>query len=125
MQILGILLHCWYVLFGLRGCLVADHCHGLLQNALLQAPDVPNFTTPLTITLLPALPPRWSSGYIAGARVRGGISVNMAWSNGRLSNAQFTANSDARGRVVQIVFAGETVAEFIATSGSTKSIGFK
>ena len=49
----------------------------------------------------------------------------MAWSNGRLSNALFTADSDARGRTVQIVLAGKVVAEFIATSGFTKSIGYK
>ena len=104
-------------------------CHWILsqftQNALLQAPDVPNFSTPLTITLLPALPLQWPSGYITNARVRGGISVNMAWNNGRLSNALFTADSDARGRTVQIILAGKVVAEFIATSGFTKSIGYK
>jgi len=36
------------------------------------------------IHLLPALPDRWSSGYINGLRARGGFTVDQKWSNNEL-----------------------------------------
>jgi len=36
-----------------------------------------------TIRLLPALPAQWSSGSCKGFRARGGISVSLAWADGR------------------------------------------
>ncbi len=37
-----------------------------------------------TIELLPALPSAWSEGYIRGLRARGGMSIDIWWSNKRL-----------------------------------------
>jgi alpha-L-fucosidase 2 len=34
------------------------------------------------ITILPALPRAWSSGKVAGLRVRGGLELDLAWSGG-------------------------------------------
>lgn len=94
------------------------------QNALLQAPDVPTLSTPLVVTLLPALPPQWSSGSITGARIRGGISVNLEWSGGKPMGAVFNVDSNARAREVRVMYADNIVAEFVTTSGLMQSLSF-
>jgi alpha-L-fucosidase 2 len=50
------------------------------------------------IHLLPALPPEWASGSVAGLRARGGFTVDMTWADGRLTEAGLY--SSQRRRVV-------------------------
>ncbi|CAE6486781.1 unnamed protein product, partial [Rhizoctonia solani] len=52
-------------------------------NALVQAPDTSSLSDPLDITILPALPHSWASGSIFGARIRGGMTLDLTWSNGK------------------------------------------
>ncbi|KDQ52890.1 glycoside hydrolase family 95 protein [Jaapia argillacea MUCL 33604] len=88
-----------------------------VMNALLQAPDVPSLSTPLTITLLPALPAAWSAGHLKGAMVRGGISVDMSWESGNLTGVSFAINPGALSRPVQVVYGGKVVKEFVTGGG--------
>jgi len=93
-------------------------------NGLLQAPDVPDYSTPLVVTLLPALPAQWSSGSIKGARIRGGISVDFQWSGGKPTEAVFNVDANARNRDVKVLYSDNVVGEFSTTSGLMQSLKF-
>ncbi|GAB3537478.1 glycoside hydrolase family 95 protein [Arthrobacter tecti] len=46
------------------------------------------------LRLLPALPPQWPAGRVTGLRSRGGITVDMTWQDGTLSEAVLKADRD-------------------------------
>ncbi|KAF7303769.1 Glycoside hydrolase family 95 protein [Mycena indigotica] len=93
-----------------------------ILNALLQAPDVEALSTPLTITLLPALPATWSTGFIKGARVRGGITVDLAWTNSKPTRASFQVDAQVVSRPVQVVFGNKMVTSFKTSGGFRRTM---
>src|SRR5699024_1769303 len=46
------------------------------------------------VELLPALPRAWPEGSIEGLRARGGLTVDIAWSDGRLDEARIKADKE-------------------------------
>lgn len=108
-------------LFGFSG-IVFTHGPHYVQNALLQAPDVANASTPLIVALLPALPDKWTEGSLRGARVRGGITVDMSWTNGKASNVTMTVDNNIIERPVLVLYEGRQVASFVTSSGAVHTI---
>ncbi|KAJ7901652.1 glycoside hydrolase family 95 protein [Mycena leptocephala] len=86
------------------------------------SPDVPTLSTPLVITLLPALPSQWSTGSIKGARTRGGITVNLAWTAGNPTSASFHVDASIVPRPVQIVYNNKVVASFTTSPGLSQTV---
>ncbi|TRM66567.1 glycoside hydrolase family 95 protein [Schizophyllum amplum] len=91
-------------------------------NALFQAPDVASYDDPLIVTLLPALPAAWPKGSIAGARLRGGMSIDFSWSGGALDSATITVANSVVPRDVQVVVDGKVVKEFTTKAGMVQTI---
>jgi alpha-L-fucosidase 2 len=67
------------------------------------------------ISLLPALPPSWSTGEISGLRARGGFEVAMKWKDGKLQSAAINSPAPA---TFKVRYAGKT-AEFSINTGQT------
>ncbi|KII85573.1 glycoside hydrolase family 95 protein [Plicaturopsis crispa FD-325 SS-3] len=88
-------------------------------NALISAPDTASLSTPLTVTLLPAVPTQWPSGTVTGTRLRGGWTVDLAWSGGKPTSAVFTAKNATR--PVRVVYGGKVVGRFDGAVGGTIS----
>ncbi|MFN5438952.1 MAG: glycosyl hydrolase family 95 catalytic domain-containing protein [Bacteroidota bacterium] len=57
------------------------------------------------IELLPALPNEWKSGSVKGLKARGGFTVDLAWSDGRLKSATIKPSTKA---VKNIRYKGQT-----------------
>lgn len=77
-------------------------------------------STPETITILPALPGAWKTGYVKGLRARGGIEADIDWQDGMAkkvtlrseNGAKTTVKVNGENRKVTIPAAEEVVLEF-------------
>ena len=85
-------------------------------------PDVPTDSSTLVITLLPALPQSWAAGSVRGARLRGGMTIDISWRAGSLTACSMTMDSSARSRPVRLRYAGTTLADFVMRKGTRRSI---
>ena len=52
------------------------------------------------LELLPALPDAWPSGTISGLKARGGLTVDISWNNGQVSQATITSVEDQHLEVI-------------------------
>ena len=60
-----------------------------IAEALVQSHDG-------VLRLLPALPPGWPTGRVRGIRARGGITVDLHWSEGRILAVELRADRPCR-----------------------------
>uniref|UniRef100_A0A0W0FSY2 Putative glycoside hydrolase family 95 protein n=1 Tax=Moniliophthora roreri TaxID=221103 RepID=A0A0W0FSY2_MONRR len=97
---------------------------GAVLNAILQAPDVSTLDLPLKVYILPALPKQWAEGEIKGARVRGGMTIDIKWSSGVPTSVDITVDQNpiSTKRPVQVVYKGNVVKEFTTNPGLSQSI---
>ena len=58
----------------------------------------------ILLELLPALPANWKDGEVSGLRARGGITVGMAWQDGKVKKLSLTAQQPC---VVTLLMNGE------------------
>lgn len=68
------------------------------------------------VTLLPALPEKWSSGYVTGLRARGGLTVDIRWDCGQLTFAKITSRFPGK---FKVALHGRAVKEITFTEGET------
>jgi alpha-L-fucosidase 2 len=74
------------------------------------------------IELLPALPKAWATGSVRGLRARGGLTVDLAWRDGRLASAELLAQHAGLIRLrtpepVRITEDGKSIATRVIASG--------
>ena len=72
------------------------------------------------IQLLPALPAAWKNGWIRGLRARGGYTVDMEWTDGKLTSATIQADQDGNAKIAY----GEQVQEVSFREGESKKLAF-
>jgi alpha-L-fucosidase 2 len=77
--------------------------------------------TGFEIDLLPALPEAWPTGSVKGLRARGGFVVDIAWKNGRLTEAVIRSD---RGRSATVRY-GDTVVTLDTERGETYRLNDK
>ncbi|KAF7792686.1 hypothetical protein EIP86_003784 [Pleurotus ostreatoroseus] len=97
-----------------------------LLNGLLQTQDVASSSTPLVVNLLPALPSAWPTGNLRGARIRGGMQVNLEWKDGKATQVDIVADRNTQARPVKVVCGEKTVMSFTSTPGmATRSMNLQ
>lgn len=99
-----------------------------IAEMLLQSQDP--YATPTSLSpvesgdaaflhLLPALPAALANGKVSGLLARGGLEVSIAWQNGKLTKATFTAKQS---KTVKVRYAGKEK-EIQAKAGQAYEVG--
>ena len=68
-----------------------------IAQALMQSKDN-------TIIILPALPDKWANGHIHGLTARGGVKVDIDWTDGKLTKLTLDGKGD-----FDVVYGGRKV----------------
>jgi alpha-L-fucosidase 2 len=79
-------------------------CAGVIEMLMQSELTVGEGTAQASIELLPALPANWKDGEVSGLRARGGITVGMAWQDGKVKKVTLTAKQSC---VVTLLMNGE------------------
>ena len=79
-------------------------CAGVVEMLMQSERAVGEGTAQTSIELLPALPANWKDGEVSGLRARGGITVGMAWQDGKVKKLSLTAKQYC---VVTLLMNGE------------------
>ncbi len=79
-------------------------CAGVVEMLMQSELTVGEGTAQASIELLPALPANWKDGEVSGLRARGGITVGMAWQDGKVKKLSLTAKQSC---VVTLLMNGE------------------
>ena len=79
-------------------------CAGVVEMLMQSELAVGEGTAQASIELLPALPANWKDGEVSGLRARGGITVGMAWQDGKVKKLSLTAQQPC---VVTLLMNGE------------------
>jgi alpha-L-fucosidase 2 len=79
-------------------------CAGVVEMLMQSELAVGKGTAQASIELLPALPANWKDGEVSGLRARGGITVDMAWQDGKVKKVTLTAKQSC---VVTLLMNGE------------------
>ncbi|KZV74234.1 glycoside hydrolase family 95 protein [Peniophora sp. CONT] len=97
-----------------------------LLNALIQAPDTARLDQPLLVTIFPAFPAsKWPSGSISGARIRGGITLDLSWKNGVPAIGTIVVDgSSILSRTVQVNYKDRLVKSFRTDEAATIALSF-
>jgi alpha-L-fucosidase 2 len=94
------------------------------------------------VTLLPALPTGWPIGSFRGLRARGGVEVDLTWSNGRATSGTLRTTASALirlrppreqriaavmvdGTAISVRQAADDVVEVHASAGATLNLAFE
>ena len=74
-------------------------CAGVVEMLLQSDFQLVEVSPSLAIELLPALPDNWKDGAVSGIRARGGITVDMAWQDCRVTSLMLTAQRACKVRL--------------------------
>jgi alpha-L-fucosidase 2 len=77
-------------------------------------------SAPGEITLLPALPSAWPDGSVRGLRARGGFEVDLAWRQGRLTEATLRSVGGER----TMVRSADHVIDVTLVPGEARAVSF-
>ena len=58
------------------------------------------------LILLPALPDKWSFGFVKGLQVSGGYTVDLSWQNGELKTVRIKSLT---GKIPEIIYKGRNL----------------
>jgi alpha-L-fucosidase 2 len=70
------------------------------------------------VRLLPAAPSVWPNGSIKGIRARGGLELDLAWQNGKLTSVTLRSEVDTDCELVY----GDKAINFAAKAGSVTTL---